>query len=113
MPTPKPKAPIITSGVSRGVIANWPPPPPKNPEPKTWATTMAKLHPSAMPTAAPIKPTITDSPKNMASTVRLFMPMAFRMPISRVRSINETIMMFMMPTPATSSEMAAMPPRNS
>ena len=31
------------------------------------------------------------------------------MPISRVRSVTETSMMFMMPTPPTTSEMAAMP----
>ena len=30
------------------------------------------------------------------------------MPISLVRSVTETIMMFMMPMPPTSSEMAAM-----
>ena len=30
------------------------------------------------------------------------------MPISRVRSVTETIMMFMMPMPPTSSEIAAM-----
>ena len=37
-------------------------------------------------------------------------PMARRMPISRVRSVTVTSMMFMMPMPPTSSEMAAMPP---
>ena len=34
------------------------------------------------------------------------------MPISRVRSISETIIMFIIPMPATSSEIAAIPPRN-
>ncbi len=34
--------------------------------------------------------------------------MALRMPISRVRSVTETSMMFMMPIPPTSSEMPAM-----
>ena len=33
--------------------------------------------------------------------------MAMRMPISRVRSVTETSMMFMMPMPPTSSEMLA------
>ena len=37
-------------------------------------------------------------------------PMALRMPISRVRSVTVTSMMFMMPMPPTSREMAAMPP---
>ena len=36
--------------------------------------------------------------------------MALRMPISRVRSLTLTSMMFMMPMPPTSSEIAAMPP---
>ena len=65
-----------------------------------------------MPITAPIKPIITDSPRKMVSTVLLFMPNALRMPISRVRSISETIMMFIIPMPATSSEIAAIPPRN-
>ncbi len=38
-------------------------------------------------------------------------PSALRRPISRVRSVTETSMIFMMPMPPTSSEMAAMPPR--
>ena len=36
-------------------------------------------------------------------------PTAMRTPISRVRSVTLTSMMFMMPMPPTSSEMAAMP----
>ena len=36
--------------------------------------------------------------------------MALRMPISRVRSVTVTSMMFMMPMPPTIREMAAMPP---
>ena len=35
-------------------------------------------------------------------------PNAFRMPISRVRSVTETSMMFMMPMPPTTSEIPAM-----
>ena len=34
-------------------------------------------------------------------------PTAIRRPISRVRSVTETSMMFMMPTPPTTREMAA------
>ena len=37
-------------------------------------------------------------------------PSALRSPISRIRSVTETSMMFMTPIPPTSSEMAAMPP---
>ena len=35
-------------------------------------------------------------------------PSALRVPISRVRSVTDTSMMFMTPMPPTSSEMAAM-----
>ena len=35
-------------------------------------------------------------------------PSAFRVPISRVRSVTETSMMFITPMPPTSSEIAAM-----
>ena len=37
-------------------------------------------------------------------------PSAFLRPISRVRSVTETSMMFMMPMPPTMSEMAAVAP---
>ena len=36
--------------------------------------------------------------------------MALRMPISRVRSVTVTSMMFIMPMPPTMSDMLAMPP---
>ena len=39
---------------------------------------------------------------------RSLAPSALRMPISRVRSVTETIMMFMMPIPPTSKLMPAM-----
>ena len=39
-------------------------------------------------------------------------PMARRTPISRVRSVTETSMMFMMPMPPTTSETAATPARS-
>ena len=42
---------------------------------------------------------------NCAMMLRFFAPMARRMPISRVRSVTETSMMFMMPMPAASSAM--------
>ncbi len=38
-------------------------------------------------------------------------PTAIRMPISRMRSVTETSMMFMIPIPPTRSEMEAMLPR--
>ena len=39
---------------------------------------------------------------------RRLAPRDFRMPISRVRSVTDTSMMFIMPMPPTSREMAAM-----
>ena len=48
------------------------------------------------------------SMRNCTRMSRLRAPMAMRMPISRVRSVTETSMMFMMPMPPTSSEMLAM-----
>ena len=38
-------------------------------------------------------------------------PSALRIPISRVRSVTDTSMIFIMPMPPTTSEMAAMPAR--
>src|SRR5579872_1135082 len=46
-------------------------------------------------------------------TARRVAPMALRRPISRVRSFTETNMMFITPTPPTSSEIAATIPRSS
>ena len=37
-------------------------------------------------------------------------PSALRRPISRIRSVTDTSMMFITPMPPTSSEMPAMPP---
>ena len=48
---------------------------------------------------------------NWARMTRSLAPMALRMPISFVRSVTDTSMMFMMPMPPTSSEMLAMPVR--
>ena len=39
--------------------------------------------------------------------LRSLAPSALRMPISRVRSVTDTIIMFIMPMPPTSREMAA------
>ena len=58
-----------------------------------------------MPPRAEVTPASTTK---RARITRSLAPSALRMPISRVRSVTETIMMFMMPMPPTSSEMAAM-----
>ena len=47
------------------------------------------------------------STRNCVSTSEPRAPIARRMPISRVRSVTDTSMMFMMPMPPTSSEIDA------
>ena len=58
-------------------------------------------------------PMTTDSMRNCIMIFWKVAPRALRMPISRVRSVTDTIMIFMMPIPPTMREMAAMLPRNS
>ncbi len=64
-----------------------------------------------MPAITPTAPPITDSPvasnRNWRSTSRWRAPTAMRRPISRVRSVTETSMMFMMPMPPTASDTPA------
>lgn len=55
----------------------------------------------------PTSDIVLDSIKNCRSTSRLRAPIALRMPISRVRSVTETSIMFMMTIPPTTREMAA------
>ena len=69
--------------------------------------------PRMMPSTPPTMPMTIDSIMNCMSTFDEVAPSALRMPISRVRSVTETIMMFMMPMPPTSSEMPAIEPRRS
>ena len=66
--------------------------------------------PSTMPIAPPVRLSTIDSIRNCVRTADERAPMAMRMPISRVRSVTETSMMFMMPMPPTSSETPAMLP---
>ncbi len=68
--------------------------------------------PAATPISPPSTLRIVASVRNCVSTLFRVAPMALRMPISRVRSVTDTSMMFMMPMPPTSSEMPATPPRN-
>ncbi len=50
--------------------------------------------------------------EKLAQNVRPVAPIAIRMPISRVRSVTDTSMMFMMPIPPTISETPAMDASN-
>ena len=55
-------------------------------------------------------PSTDASTRNWRRITRGVAPSALRSPISRMRSVTETNMMFMTPMPPTMSEMAAMPP---
>ena len=61
-----------------------------------------------MPIDPPTRLSTTASTRNCSSTSRPRAPIAMRRPISRVRSVTDTSMMFMMPMPPTSSDTPAM-----
>src|SRR5688572_2022520 len=60
-----------------------------------------------MPVAPPTRLMTTASIRNCSSTSKPRAPTARRSPISRVRSVTDTSMMFMMPMPPTTSETEA------
>ena len=60
------------------------------------------------PMRQPSSDSISASSRNWSSTSLRRAPIAIRMPISRVRSVTLTSMMFMMPMPPTMSEIDAM-----
>jgi hypothetical protein len=62
-----------------------------------------KTAPARMPMMPPTTQRVTASSVNWRRMFFLVAPMALRMPISRVRSVTETSMMFMTPTPPTMS----------
>ena len=70
---------------------------------------------SPMPRMTPMMPPamemMTDSMRNCINMCRLFAPIDMRSPISRVRSVTETYIMFMIPMPPTTSDMPAMQER--
>ncbi len=65
---------------------------------------------STTPIAPPIADTTSASIRNCCRMLRVRAPVAMRMPISRVRSVTVTSMMFITPMPPTSSEIAAIEP---
>src|SRR5512135_1117640 len=68
--------------------------------------------PVMMPMMPPMRDRVSASMMNCSLMSHVFAPMAMRMPISRVRSVTDTSMMFMMPMPPTRSETDAMAPRS-
>ena len=61
-----------------------------------------------MPSMPPISDSVTASTRNCARMSRPRAPTAIRSPISRVRSVTDTSMMFMIPMPPTRSDTEAM-----
>src|SRR6185437_14032127 len=68
------------------------------------------ISPNRMPMTPPIEASTNASMMNWRFTSASVAPTAMRIPISRVRSVTDTSMMFMMPMPPTSSETLAMEP---
>ena len=69
------------------------------------------MMPSRTPMRPPMRERRTASTMNWVMMSLFLAPRARRRPISLVRSVTVASMMFMMPMPPTSSEMAAMEPR--
>ena len=69
----------------------------------------APAMPRITPTIPPIRHNIIDSVKNCIVITRVFAPSDFLIPISRVRSVTETSIIFITPIPPTISEMAPTP----
>ena len=63
-----------------------------------------------IPRPQPIMHSTTASMRNWVRMLPRLAPMALRMPISRVRSVTVTIIIFIMPMPPTTREIPAMPP---
>ena len=66
----------------------------------------APATPIETPIIPPIRHKIIDSVKNCIVITLVFAPSDFRIPISRVRSVTETSIMFITPIPPTISEIA-------
>ncbi len=73
----------------------------------------AAPNPSRTPMVPPSKLNVMASMRNCSRISCGCAPTAMRMPISRVRSVTLTSMMFMMPMPPTSRDMPAIAPSSS
>ena len=79
-------------------------------QPANTLIALAMATPKMMPIIPPVALTSTVSLRNCPRMSCSVAPRARRMPISLVRSVTLASMMFMMPMPPTSKEMAAMEP---
>ena len=98
MPTPAEK-PSATSTISGETTVL---------QPVNRASSAAPPNPIPTPMRPPTRLITMLSTRNWVSTSPPRAPMAMRMPISRVRSVTETSMMFMIPMPPTSRLTEAM-----
>ena len=74
----------------------------------TTEISLARPMPSITPKTPPALVSTADSVRNWAMMVRRLAPRAFLRPISAVRSVTETSMMFITPMPPTSRDRLAM-----
>ena len=72
-----------------------------------FATRLAPPIPKRIPISPPIMVIIADSDKNCIIIDLVFAPNAFRIPISLVRSVTDTSIIFITPMPPTIKEIAA------
>ena len=73
-------------------------------------TTFVATQPMMIPTTPPKELVTAASMTNCCKIVPLSAPSDFLMPISLVRSVTDTSMIFITPTPATKREIPAIPP---
>ncbi len=71
-------------------------------QPSPWVRACETPTPSSIPSIPPTNDRLTASARNWRRMSRVRAPTARRRPISLVRSVTETSMMFMMPMPPTS-----------
>ena len=71
-----------------------------------------RTQPSAIPIRPPMELVTAASMTNCLKIVPFLAPRDFRTPIYLVRSVTDTSMIFMTPTPATRRDIPAMPPKS-
>ena len=98
MPTDTLKEMMMAAGVGVAFI------------PTAAPTAVVATQPMRMPIRPPRELVTAASITNCRMITLLSAPRDFRMPISRVRSVTDTSIIFMTPTPATSREIPAIPP---
>ena len=104
--TPVTEASSMAAGTSSGSIGTW-----NNCGPKV-LNTHTSPQPAKAPSAEPKSPSTAPCTRNTLSICARRVPIARRMPISRVRSVTDTSMMFMMPIPPTRREIEAIAPNS-